>query len=123
MRAMRRVAASSVLAIAMACSSVPKYPACDHDGQCATSGKHDYCVAGKCVYCRMSTDCGDRERCRSGKCETDPDLPPPTALDAGDDAAEAGGDDDAGTDSDDETDKTPVNPRQLPRGIRRYLHP
>jgi Cys-rich repeat protein len=118
----------AVIVVGIACSSAAKYPKCERDDQCAVAKKHDYCVAGACVYCRTSTDCGDRERCRAGKCENDPDLPPPRALDAGDDAsgdaAEAGDDDDAGTEppeSDD--DHAPVNPRQMPRGIRRYLRP
>ena len=125
MRPVRRAArwATGILVV-LACSSTPKYPACQRDEQCAVSGKHDYCVAGKCVYCRASTDCADRERCRAGKCETDPDLPPPRALDAGDDAAEAGDDDDAAAEApDDDTDRAPVNPRQMPRGVRRYLRP
>ena len=72
----------------------------------------------------MSTDCADRERCRTGKCENDPDLPPPRALDAGDDAADASEDEDAAPEEPEEdTDRAPVNPRQMPRGIRRYLRP
>jgi len=129
-----RLAAASVafaflgaggIALGIACSSAAKYPKCDRDDQCAVSGKHDYCVAGACVYCRTSTDCADRQRCRAGKCETDTDLPPPRALDAGDDAADAGEDDDADAEepTDDESDRAPVNPRQMPRGIRRYLRP
>ena len=128
---MRRAATSAAAiafvgtALVIACSSAAKYPKCERDDQCAVSGKHDYCVAGACVYCRTSTDCADRERCRAGKCETDPDLPPPRALDAGDDAAEAGDEEeDARTEQpDDESDRAPVNPRQMPRGIRRYLRP
>ena len=118
--------AAGVVALVIACSSSVKYPKCERDDQCAVSGKHDYCVAGACVYCRTSTDCADRQRCRSGKCETDPDLPPPRPLDAGDDAADAGEDeDDAATEQpeSDESEHAPVNPRQMPRGIRRYLRP
>jgi Cys-rich repeat protein len=127
---MRRAAAIAfaifgAIGLVIACSSAAKYPKCERDDQCAVSGKHDYCVAGACVYCRSSTDCADRERCRAGKCENDPDLPPPRALDAGDDAAEAGDDEDAGTEQPEpeESDRAPVNPRQMPRGIRRYLRP
>ena len=130
---MRLAAASAAFALlgaggivlGIACSSAAKYPKCERDDQCAVSGKHDYCVAGACVYCRTSTDCSDRERCRAGKCENDPDLPPPRALDAGDDAAEAGDDEDSGTEEPegDESERAPVNPRQMPRGIRRYLRP
>ena len=124
----RAVAAAAGIALVIACSSTPKYPACTRDEQCAVSGKHDYCVAGACVYCRTSTDCGDRQRCRAGKCETDPDLPPPKANDAGDDAADDGGDtdDDAGTEApeDESSEQRPsTSPRTLPRGIRRYLRP
>jgi Cys-rich repeat protein len=120
---------ASGIALVIACSSAAaKYPKCERDDQCAVSGKHDYCVGGACVYCRSSTDCGDRERCRAGKCENDPDLPPPRALDAGDDAAEGGDEEDAGAEPPDdesahEGDRAPVNPRQMPRGIRRYLRP
>jgi Cys-rich repeat protein len=131
MRRAAVVVAAIVVAIfcVIACSSAAKYPKCERDDQCAASGKHDYCVGGACVYCRTSTDCADRERCRAGKCENDPDLPPPRALDAGDDAsgdaAEAGDDDDdAGTEApESDDDHAPVNPRQMPRGIRRYLRP
>jgi len=113
------------VALVIACSSAAKYPKCERDDQCAVSGKHDYCVAGACVYCRTSTDCADRQRCRAGKCETDPDLPPPKPLDAGDDAADAADEEDAGTEqpSDDESETAPNGPRQMPRGIRRYLRP
>lgn len=122
------------LSVAVACSSAPRYPACDRDEQCAVSGKHDYCVAmsggQKCAYCRTGADCADRERCRMGKCEVDPDAPPPRALDAGDDAECDAGDwgeckpppeHEAGTQDD---DAPPESPRHvLPQGIRRYLHP
>ncbi len=118
--------AGAIALVVVACSSAAKYPKCDRDDQCAVSGKHDYCVAGACVYCRTSTDCADRERCRAGKCENDPDLPPPRALDAGDDASDAAGDEEeeASTEEPEEdTDRAPVRPRQMPRGIRRYLRP
>jgi Cys-rich repeat protein len=120
-------AVAGAIALVIACSSAAKYPKCERDDQCAVKGKHDYCVAGACVYCRTSTDCADRERCRAGKCENDPDLPPPRALDAGDDgASEAGDEEEAGTEepsSDDDDRPSPSSPRQLPRGIRRYLRP
>ncbi len=127
------LAAGATLAVAIACSSSAlKYPACERDLQCAVGGRHDYCVDGRCVYCRTGSDCGDRERCRAGKCEADPNAPPPK-LDAGDDA-------DADTDEDDSgAPPTPVEeddegPRQrsgssrspsrvIPRGVRRFLHP
>jgi hypothetical protein len=123
-----------VLSVALACSSAPRYPACDRDEQCAVSGKHDYCVAtaaGRtCSYCRTSADCADRERCRVGKCEVDPDAPPPKALDAGDDAeCDAGEWDDCGAPAEEagtkEDDNAPAeSPRHvLPQGIRRYFHP
>jgi len=126
---MRALVVSSLVtavAIAVACSSAPRYPACSRDDQCAVSGKHDYCVDGKCVYCRTGADCADRERCRQGKCEADPDAPPPRALDAGDDGeADASADEDASeNENDDDDDRRPASQRHvLPRGVRRYLRP
>ncbi len=109
------------IGVAIACSSGARYPACERDEQCAVSGKHDYCLGGKCVYCRTTADCGDRQRCRAGKCEVDPDAPPPRLVDAGEDASEADAEPEAG-DVDD--DAPPESPRHvLPRGVRRYLHP
>jgi len=67
-----------------ACSGRPVYPRCAVDAHCAAAGKHDYCVAGTCVYCRDATDCGDREMCRSGACSPDPTL---QLKDGGDDGA------------------------------------
>jgi hypothetical protein len=107
------VSAGAALVIALACSSSPRYPACNRDDQCAVSGKHDYCVDGKCVYCRTGGDCADRERCRKGKCETDPDAPPLRALDAGDDAPT----------EDDEESPRGSQRHVLPRGVRRFLRP
>ncbi len=124
MRSLVISSAVTAVAIAVACSSSPRYPACNRDDQCAVSGKHDYCVDGKCVYCRTSSDCADRERCRQGKCESDPDAPAIRALDAGDDAAADASEDDAGEgqESDDESPRR--GQRQiLPRGVRRYLRP
>jgi hypothetical protein len=108
--------------VAFACSTA-RYPACERDEQCTVSGKHDYCVAATCVYCRTSVDCADRERCRAGQCEVDPNIPPPRALDAGDDAeSDAGDDAGGGVEEDDNAPRE--SPRHvLPQGIRRYLHP
>lgn len=131
----RWLVAATTLAVAVACSSAAlRYPACDRDDQCAVSGKHDYCVGGKCVYCRTGADCADRQRCRVGKCESDPDAPPPKP-DAGSDA-----DTDADTDEEDaaappaeEDDESPSArgrssgsrspPHVIPRGVRRFLRP
>ena len=115
---------ATAVAVAASCSSAPRYPACNRDDQCAVSGKHDYCVDGKCVYCRTSSDCADRERCRQGKCESDPDAPPIRALDAGDDATDSASEEDAGEpeETDDESDRRPQR-QILPRGVRRFLRP
>jgi len=108
--------------VALACSSSsPRYPACERDDQCAVKGKHDYCVSGTCVYCRTSVDCGERERCRAGKCEVDPDQPPPTD-DAGPDASD-GGDEDADSDNPDDSHGARPVPHVIPRGVRRFLRP
>jgi hypothetical protein len=106
-------------------STAARYPACERDDQCAVNGKHDYCVGGKCVYCRSGTDCADRERCRVGKCEADPDAPPARSLDAGDDADDADTEDaDASGLPDDEEERAAPSQRHvLPRGIRRILRP
>ena len=116
--------AIAVALVAIACSSAVRYPACNRDEECSVSGKHDYCVSGKCVYCRTAVDCGDRQRCTAGRCEADPNAPPPV-VDAGDDGA---------TDaSDEETEEVTPPPADeehgeshqhiLPRGVRRYLRP
>ena len=110
-------------AVAIACSGhAPKYPACQHDDQCAVNGKHDYCVAGKCAYCRTTVDCGDRQRCRAGGCEADPDAPPlPEAgADAGADAEEEAGEDDHQTrrERDADTQVYEVRLRELERRVR-----
>ena len=68
--------------VALACKR-PAYPLCDRDEACAVGPRHDYCIDGRCVLCRSATDCGDRERCREGKCEADPNAPPPPSPDAG----------------------------------------
>jgi len=73
----------ALVAIAWSCSKKPAYPRCDDDGQCAVAGRHDYCVAGTCAYCRTAVDCAEREKCSAGRCEHDPLLDPP---DAGPDA-------------------------------------
>lgn len=71
------------------CSSKPVYPACRSDEGCAADARHDYCVAGRCVQCRTAIDCGDRERCREGRCESDPDAPPVVVpVEAGPDVEE-----------------------------------
>src|SRR5690348_3703153 len=93
MRGLALVGGASVLAIAIAaaCSSAsPRYPLCAGDEQCTLGATHDYCVDGRCVHCRTSIDCADREMCRSGECKPDPNAPPPPALDAGDDAEDDG---------------------------------
>jgi hypothetical protein len=77
------VAAAVAAVVVHACSSTPHYPRCTSDVHCAAAGKHDYCVAGTCVYCRDATDCKDREMCRSGACLPDPTL---QLKDGGDDA-------------------------------------
>jgi hypothetical protein len=103
MRRALGLALAAGVSVAIACSSHgPKYPACQHDDQCAVGGRHDYCVDGKCAYCRTSIDCGARQRCRSGACETDPDAPPlPEAgTEAGGDAGKA--EDEAGEGDDDD---------------------
>ncbi len=133
MRPFAVLAAGASLALAMAigaesgCSSSSgaRYPACERDDQCAVSGKHDYCVGGKCVYCRTGADCADRERCRVGKCEADPDAPPMRSLDAGDDADDADTEDaDASELPDDEEERAAPSQRHvLPRGVRRFLRP
>ena len=111
-------------AVAIACSShAPKYPACQHDDQCAVGGRHDYCVSGKCAYCRTTVDCGARERCRAGACEADPDAPPlPEAgADAGADAEdEAGGSEDEEDSSDGDEERRPpqVRLRELEQRVR-----
>lgn len=70
--------------VGLACSATPVYPACKTDGACAHAEHHDYCVSGTCVQCRSAIDCGDRERCRGGRCESDPDAPiPPPPVEAG----------------------------------------
>jgi hypothetical protein len=128
-RVLQRVAFGATLALGafalfIACSSAgPRYPACERDDQCALSGKHDYCVAGKCVYCRTEIDCGERERCRAGKCEVDPNAPIPR-LDAGSDAedADAEPDDDANTEPTEPTERA-APPHVIPRGVRRFLRP
>jgi len=103
---------------AFACSSSPRYPACDHDSQCASGGRHDYCVASRCVYCRTAADCDERQRCSAGRCEADPNAPP--LADAGSDA-EPDADGEAGTGED---EAPPESPRHvLPPGVRRYLRP
>jgi hypothetical protein len=121
------VSAGTALVIVLACSSSPRYPACNRDDQCAVSGKHDYCVDGKCVYCRTGADCGDRERCRQGKCEADPDAPPLRALDAGEDGeADGSADEDAGAEEPpEEEEESPRGSQRhvLPRGVRRFLRP
>lgn len=130
------LAGGAALALAIACSSsASKYPACEQDLQCAVNGRHDYCLDGRCVYCRTGADCGERERCRVGKCETDPDAPLPK-LDAGGDGDADTDDDDSGSpaapteeeDDDGErlrsrsgSSRTPS--RVIPRGVRRFLHP
>jgi hypothetical protein len=93
-----------VTLLALACKR-PAYPLCDRDEACAVGPRHDYCVDGHCVLCRSATDCGDRERCREGKCEADPNAPAPPSPDAGIDAAPPLDDD----------------PPQRPRSRRRYL--
>jgi hypothetical protein len=116
-------AAALTAAVVLACSSsAPQYPACARDEQCAVSGKHDYCLDGRCVYCRTSVDCKDRERCRKGACEPDPNAPPPVP-DAGEDAADdAAPEDEAGQDQKD--DAPPESPRHvLPQGVRRFFRP
>ncbi|HEY1954981.1 MAG TPA: hypothetical protein VGH28_05200 [Polyangiaceae bacterium] len=132
MRALASLAGAAMLvvAVAAACSSAaPRYPACARDDQCTAGSKHDYCVAARCVHCRTSIDCADREMCRGGECKPDPNAPPPPVLDAGDDA-----DDDAATDedsaaagADDSTEDDhapPESPRHvLPPGVRRFFHP
>lgn len=130
--------ATVMLGVALECSSAARYPTCERDDQCAVKGKHDYCVStdppeagrrdhkpGRCVYCRTATDCSDRQRCRSGKCEADPNAPPLVVPDAGEDAdEEAGEDDEAGTGNEDESDKENESPaRIIPRGVRRFLRP
>ncbi len=110
-------------AVAIACSAhAPKYPACQHDDQCAVGGKHDYCVAGRCAYCRTAVDCGDRQRCRAGACEPDPDAPPPpeAGADAGDEAGDEAGDDDEQTQLQPDPDASPyeVRLRELERRVR-----
>jgi hypothetical protein len=72
-----------VIGAVWACSSKPAYPKCTRDQDCAVGNKHDYCVAGACVYCRTTIDCGDREMCRAGACMLDPELQP---KDGGEDA-------------------------------------
>ncbi len=86
---MRRVAVAAAVTVAavLACEAHPRYPACESDAQCAVGGRHDYCVAGRCAYCRTAIDCGDRQMCRAGRCLADPNAPPPPAPDAGADAA------------------------------------
>ena len=125
MRSLLAVGLFAVVGVLVTCSSAPKYPACERDEQCAVSGKHDYCLGGKCVYCRVSTDCADRERCRAGKCETDPNAPLPRALDAGDDAdTDGSADEDAGDEKETDDEAPAASPRHvLPRGVRRYLRP
>src|SRR5512139_1608220 len=83
-RAMLRatlLASASVAILALACGATPVYPACRSDSACVQGEHHDYCVNGTCAQCRTASDCGDRERCRSGRCESDPDapIPPPPA--------------------------------------------
>lgn len=68
--------------LALACKR-PAYPLCDRDETCAVGARHDYCIGGRCVVCRGATDCGDRERCREGKCEADPNAAPPPSPDGG----------------------------------------
>jgi len=100
---------ATAFAAVVACSSgAAKYPACQTDAQCAVGGKHDYCVDGHCAYCRTSVDCGDRERCRAGACEPDPNAPPvPEAgADAEADAASEGGqDEEEGSEADPEAEE------------------
>ncbi len=124
--------AGAVVGAVIACSSgAPKYPACQTDEQCAVGGHHDYCVAGRCAYCRTSVDCGDRERCRSGACEPDPDAPPvpeagadAEANDAG--AEEPGEGEEPSEDDTTETRRQQVRVRELERRVRqlrRRPHP
>lgn len=129
MRAFAALSAAAALglAIAVACSSpAPIYPACARDDQCAVRGRHDYCVGGRCVYCRTSVDCGDREMCAAGTCKPDPNAPPPPVLDAGSDG-EDDGSAEAEAGEDDETNEDPSPPESprhvLPRGVRRFFHP
>lgn len=116
------------LVVASACSSSPpRYPLCQRDEQCVHGAARDYCLEGKCVHCRTSVDCGDREMCRGGQCKPDPDAPPPPALDAGGDADDDGSaEDEAGAsdENDEESQAPPESPRHvLPRGVRRFFHP
>lgn len=121
------VAFAIAITAPLGCSSVARYPACERDEQCAVSAKHDYCVSGRCVYCRTSSDCGDRERCRAGACEVDPNAPLPSVLDAGDDseAGDDGGEDEAGEEPDDDPPaRSPESHRHvIPPGVRRFLRP
>lgn len=78
------VAFAAALLVGAACASKPVYPACKNDDGCAKGERHDYCVSGTCTQCRTAIDCGDRERCRGGKCEADPDAPiRPPPVEAG----------------------------------------
>lgn len=116
------------IVVASACSSSPaRDPLCRRDEQCVHGAARDYCLDGKCVHCRTSIDCGDREMCRGGQCKPDPNAPPPPVLDAGSDADDDGSaEDEAGvTDENaEESQAPPESPRHvLPRGVRRFFHP
>jgi hypothetical protein len=117
------VVATVALGVALECSSAARYPACERDDQCSVSGKHDYCVAGRCVYCRTATDCSDRQRCRAGTCEADPNAPPLVVPDAGEDADEDAEDNEAGGNEDESNRENETPARIIPRGVRRFLRP
>jgi hypothetical protein len=113
-----------LLAVVLACSSAARYPTCERDDQCAVSGKHDYCVSGRCVYCRTTADCADRQRCRAGLCETDPNAPPLVVPDAGDDAEDdAGEGEEAGNEDEGDQKENEAPLRVIPRGVQRFLRP
>ncbi len=109
------------IAVATACSSALRFPACERDDQCVVKNQHDYCVGGTCVYCRTSTDCAERERCRGGKCEVDPNIPIPS--EAGADAADDASDEDDAEAPDPEESRSRSTPHVIPRGVRRFLRP
>jgi hypothetical protein len=111
-----------LVVVVVACSSELRFPACERDDQCVVKNQHDYCVSGTCMYCRTSSDCADRERCRSGKCEVDPNAPLP--RDAGADASdEDASDEEDASPPDEEESRSRSTPHVIPRGVRRFLRP
>lgn len=56
------------LALALACGG-PKYPSCENDDHCNTSGHNGVCVNGTCVQCRDDAGCGRGQSCQAGACK------------------------------------------------------